>query len=242
MGNDLPDHARTSSVIDWTTESSWARICAATVATIEGGKGARPQTHRRGDRCDWGRRSPCCCGQHLAPGIDRFGATANGNARRTTQLIDCRAPSRDEQPIDCRAPGPPRVVNGWPRTRVGPAGVYSWSGDRAWMHNATDKCVGVEMTFSSVVIDLASRPTTGAETRSEWISEEASIGPDGVRTELWTADFGNRRVTIKVEAQPDTTPAELAEAHVVIKSIRSEPTDTSAFRLTFTLPDGWDSG
>jgi len=110
------------------------------------------------------------------------------------------------------------------------------------MHNATDKSIGVSMTFSSVVIDEASRPTTGAETRSEWISEEPSISADGVRTERWAADFENRRVTILVEAQPDTTPAELAEAHVIIKSIRSEPTDIGAFRLTFTLPDGWDSG
>jgi hypothetical protein len=60
---------------------------------------------------------------------------------------------------------------------------------------------------------------------------------------LWMVDIEDTRVTFTVEAQPGTTGAELAEAHAVIGSIRSEPWESAAgFRLTFTLPDGWDSG
>lgn len=39
------------------------------------------------------------------------------------------------------------------------------------------------------------------------------------------------------------TEAELAEAHAIIESIRSVPQEEDpGFILTFTLPDGWDSG
>jgi hypothetical protein len=96
---------------------------------------------------------------------------------------------------------------------------------------------GVSLTFSAVAI------AAGSENRDDdWTYEALPIGADGVRTERWNADFERRRVTITVEAQPDTTAEQLADAHLIIKSIRSEPTETGAFRLTFTLPGGWDSG
>ena len=83
----------------------------------------------------------------MAPRIDRFDATSTATPveRPSSSMAALLFVPNNPSP-----PAPPvasRVVNGWPRTRVGPAGVYSWSGDPAWMHNATDKSVGVEMTL-----------------------------------------------------------------------------------------------
>lgn len=155
------------------------------------------------------------------------------------------SPSAALLPIPSAAPLPVAspIVNGWPGPRGGPAGRYSWSGaNGSWMHNPTDESIGVSMTFSAVAIDEASEPTSGPEIRYDWTYQALPISADGVRTELWNADFDRRRVTITVEAQPDTTAEQLVDAKIIIKSIRSEPTDTGAFRLTFILPDGWDSG
>ena len=60
--------------------------------------------------------------------------------------------------------------------------------------------------------------------------QELPKGTDGVRTEIWLVDIDSTRVTFTVEAQPGTTAAELAEAHAILESIRSEPTDGARIR------------
>ena len=87
-----------------------------------------------------------------------------------------------------------------------------------------------------------SEPTAVTVAGYDGTYHELPVSADGLRTELWVVDIGDTTVTITVEAQPSTTEAELAEAHAIIGSISSEPRKNGAARLTFTLPDGWDSG
>lgn len=123
------------------------------------------------------------------------------------------------------------------------AGPYSWMpGDIRWMHNPDGESIGVSITFQSSGA-RESGPTPVTVARYEGTYEQRPLRGDGIRTELWRVDFEDTTVVITVEAQPSTTASELAEAHAIIESIRSEPTETPAgFRLIFTLPDGWDSG
>jgi len=138
----------------------------------------------------------------------------------------------------------PPIVRGWPGVRENPAGRYSWDtlGDR-WMHNPHGESVGVSIAFSASANAYESGPTAVTVAGYGGTYQELPISADGIRTQLWIVDIEDTRVTITVEAQPSTTAAQLAEAHAIIESIRNEPREIGArFRLTFTLPDGWDSG
>jgi hypothetical protein len=137
-----------------------------------------------------------------------------------------------------------RFVHGWPGARGGPAGLYSWDVRHdSWMHNPNDASIGVSITFSASANDYESGPTAAVVAGYDGTYQELPISADGIRTELWIVDIEGTRVTITVEAQPSTTAAELAEAHAIIGSIRSEPTEGGAgFRLIFMSPGGWDSG
>jgi hypothetical protein len=111
------------------------------------------------------------------------------------------------------------------------------------MHNGyqtLDEGQGVEISlgFSS-----APNPDGAAVTVAGYPGTyEEVIDTDGSRSESWYAEIGGRTLFITMQAEPNTTAAQLAEAHAIIESIRYEPTETGAFRLTFTLPFGWDSG
>jgi len=72
------------------------------------------------------------------------------------------------------------------------------------------------------------------------------IGP---RLEWWIVDIAGSTIAIFLEARRGTSQAELAEAHAIIRSIRTDPQDDVSqdsdlgFRLVFTLTtDHWDSG
>ena len=64
------------------------------------------------------------------------------------------------------------------------------------------------------------------------------------RTEEWIVGIRGTTIAIRLEAKPGTSDADLAEAHAVIDSMRTEPRDTKlGFRLVFTLATNvWDSG
>jgi hypothetical protein len=144
----------------------------------------------------------------------------------------------------------PPSTRGWPGGGENPPGRYSWglgsntgSGAYGWMHNGyqtLDEGQGVAISFGSssdadpdaAAVIIAGYPGT----YQERISTEAS------RTELWTIDIEGWTFTITLEAEWNTTAAQLAEAHAIIESIRYEPTETGGLRVTFTLPFGWDSG
>jgi hypothetical protein len=111
------------------------------------------------------------------------------------------------------------------------------------MHNPTDTGLGVSITFSVSAGARESLPTAVTVAGHDGTYQELPTSANGKRTELWIVDVKHTRIMITVEARPGTTAAELAEADAIIGSIRSEPWKNGAgFRLTFRLPDGWDSG
>jgi hypothetical protein len=66
----------------------------------------------------------------------------------------------------------------------------------------------------------------------------------GARKEEWIVGVKGTTLAIRLEAEPGASGANLAEAHAIIESMRTEPRDTKlGFRLVFTLmTDDWDSG
>ena len=64
------------------------------------------------------------------------------------------------------------------------------------------------------------------------------------RLEQWIVAIEGTTVAIKLESRPGVSKADLAEAHAIIESMRTEPRDNDlGFMLVFTLAtDDWDSG
>ena len=62
--------------------------------------------------------------------------------------------------------------------------------------------------------------------------------------EQWTVVIEGKTIAIVLEARPGTSAADLADAHAIIDSMRTEPQDNYlGFRLVFTLgTNDWDSG
>jgi hypothetical protein len=94
-------------------------------------------------------------------------------------------------------------------------------------------------------IEVLPAPITDANATAVTIA-----GHDGIyrridaRLEEWIADIEWKTIAIHLEARPDTSPSDLAEAHAIIASMRTEPRDNDlGFMLVFTLTtDDWDSG
>lgn len=74
--------------------------------------------------------------------------------------------------------------------------------------------------------------------------EEAGLDEWFTRWEEWTVDIEGTTIAIHLWARPGTSRADLAEAHAIIGSMRTEPRDNDlGFRLVFTLTTNhWDSG
>jgi hypothetical protein len=64
------------------------------------------------------------------------------------------------------------------------------------------------------------------------------------RLEEWLVDIEGSTYFIRIAAEPGTSDADLAEAHAIVDSMRTEPQDSDlGFRLVFRLAtDDWDSG
>ncbi len=144
---------------------------------------------------------------------------------------------------------PPLEVHGWPDTSENAAGVYSWDGrscagsfcNYGWMHNGYGSG-DVEILFDVV----PERPNTDDGATAVTIA-----GHDGIHRRInasreeWIVDIEGRMIAIRLIAKPSTSQADLAEAHAIIHSIRTEPMDNGlfGFRLLFTLStNDWDSG
>ena len=78
------------------------------------------------------------------------------------------------------------------------------------------------------------------------ISHDTSAGYRRIDAgqEEWIVDFNGTTVRIRLEAEPDATKAELAEAHAIVESMTYEPWNNGlGFRILFTLTNNeWDSG
>jgi hypothetical protein len=71
-----------------------------------------------------------------------------------------------------------------------------------------------------------------------------SVELAGSLREEWVVDIDGTRIAVYLKSAPGTSEIELAEAHAIIASMRTEPRDTDlGFRLVFTLTtNDWDSG
>lgn len=146
--------------------------------------------------------------------------------------------------VDSIRIGPP-TTHGWPGAAENPPGRYSFGAGRwgSWMHNgyqSLDEGQSVEMTFGFT--SAADPDATAVSVAGYQGTYEELIHQGGSRTEYWTMEIGGRTLLITIRAEPNTTAAQLEEVHAIIESIRYEPTETGGFRVTFTLPFGWDSG
>ncbi|HEY6567688.1 MAG TPA: hypothetical protein VI341_09230 [Actinomycetota bacterium] len=154
-----------------------------------------------------------------------------------------------------------QVVRGWPDTTRNPAGEYSWDaipvstygfrcgtssplGDQhscniGFMHNgygSGDVEIHISQVPEGEITDGATAATVAGHD-----GIYARIDP---RRERWIVDIEGTTIAIRLEARPGTSQSDLAEAHAIIESIRTEPRDNDlGFRLVFTLTtDDWDSG
>jgi hypothetical protein len=164
------------------------------------------------------------------------------------------SPSRSEAP----APSG-QVARGWPSTGTNPPGLYSWDGRRCagqdcsqnFMHNgygSGDVAITIAVLPESPVAAGATAVTvaghSGLYRRS--VGSEPPLAPfDMPRFEEWIVDIDGVWVAITLYAQPDTSDADLADAHAIIDSMRYEPSTGNplGFRLVFRLTNAaWDSG
>ncbi len=143
---------------------------------------------------------------------------------------------------------PTRAVRGWPHTAQNPAGVYSWDGRRCagqycvygFMHNG----------YASGDVNISIRVASEASDEEEGTTAVTVAGHDALYrrisagTEEWIVDIQGTTLAIRLKAEPGASDADLAEAHAIIASMRTEPRDTKVgFRLVFTLmTSDWDSG
>jgi hypothetical protein len=65
-----------------------------------------------------------------------------------------------------------------------------------------------------------------------------------VQQEEWMVEIEGTTLLIQLTAEPSTSDADLADAHAIIDSMRTETRDNRlSFRLVFTLTNNeWDSG
>jgi hypothetical protein len=139
-------------------------------------------------------------------------------------------------------------VRGWPHTAQNPAGQYSWDGHTCagqscvygFMHNgyaSGDVAIHVQRVSKARIPDQGATAVTVAGRRGLYRRTSA-------RTEEWFVRIKGATLAIRLEARLGASKADLAEAHAIIKSMRTQPRDTKlGFRLVFTLKtDDWDSG
>ena len=136
-------------------------------------------------------------------------------------------------------------VSVWPGYPQNEPGLYSWDGDRDWMHNGYGSG-DVEITVTA----LRAGDLTGAEGTPVTVAGHAGIyqlidwGRVVPLTEKWLFEVEQTLISIELTAKSGTSPSDLAEAHAIIASMWTEPHDNDlGFRLVFRLvTDDWDSG
>jgi hypothetical protein len=167
---------------------------------------------------------------------------------RSTDSSPRAASAPVEQPSLSQTTFPVQEIRGWPHTAQNPAGEYSW--DRhtcagqycvlGFMHNG----------YGSGEVAIHVQGASEAPVPKEGRTAVTFAGHDGLyrrigaRTEEWIVPIQEVTLAVRLEAKQGATQADMAEAHAIIESMRTEPRDTNlGFRLVFTLAtDDWDSG
>ncbi len=150
-------------------------------------------------------------------------------------------------PVD---PTPDRceIGHGWPGPGWNRPGLYSWDGPGGpgggrdgWMHNGNGSG-DLELSIQDVggpVTDDGARAVTVAGHDGFYRRIDAG-------REEWIVNIKGTRLAIAfwLKARPGTSQADLAEAHAIIESMRTDPCDNQlGFVLLFTLTTNhWDSG
>jgi hypothetical protein len=148
------------------------------------------------------------------------------------------------------------LINGWPSTTRNPAGQYSWDGGgrtcaarlnciHGFMHNGYASGDGRgDVEISIQAVRKSALIPSGGEKMVTVAGEDALHRRIDAGTEEWIVGIRGKTLAIRLKAKAGTSDAELAEAHAIIKSMRTEPRDTNlGFRLVYTLKtDDWDSG
>jgi hypothetical protein len=143
-------------------------------------------------------------------------------------------------------PGVGEVVHGWPSTGENAAGVYSMDGSTCsssyctvgWMHN------GYGSGDVEIRVNLdARRPAAAGATPVTIGGHEGTYRRVGGQEE-WFIDMDGATIRVLLEAKSGASDSDLAEAHAIVESIRSEPhPGRLGFRVLFRLSSGdWDSG
>jgi len=169
--------------------------------------------------------------------------TADANRRAATAASLPRPTSTVPQAITGA-----REVRGWPDTTQNPAGEYSWDGRtcaggqscvHGFMHNG--------YASGHVNIYIRGTPERPDPNKGQTVTvagHDALYRRTGTGTEEWIVGIQRATLAISLEAEPGASDADLAEAHAIIQSMRTETRDTKlGFRLVFTLmTNAWDSG
>jgi hypothetical protein len=144
------------------------------------------------------------------------------------------------------------VVYGWPDTNENGAGVYSWDGSSCGRNSRSDSCVigFMHNGYGSGDVEIRLDVMSGGPTSERRGTAVTVAGHDGIYRRIgagyeeWIVDIEGTTISIHLTAEPGTSEADLAEAHAIIDSMRTEPRDNDlGFRLVFTLTtNDWDSG
>lgn len=173
----------------------------------------------------------------------------------------------EESPKTSTTPAPSLPALGLPgASRNGGgfvAGEFGWTGalgSRNGMHSVTEDS-GSPGTFRQVQLTFAVEADCFAYGTHPLPTPVTVAGFDGLYVEpyedpavLFTIPRGaattgayalaisDRTLCVYLTWDPETTPAELDAARQVIESFRAQPFGPDGIRITFTVPDGWDTG
>lgn len=157
------------------------------------------------------------------------------------------APIKASEPAASATPS--QHVTGWPNTDRNAPGVYSWNGSRCsrlptcrmgYMRNAHgsgDVTILIGQTIAALPTEGVTQVTVAGRPGTYRVRTDAL----GALHEEWVFDVDGTRVAIDLTARAETSQADLDEAHAIIDSMRTEPSDSDlGFRLVFTLTtDDW---
>lgn len=159
-------------------------------------------------------------------------------------------------PLD-DVPPPTQDVHDWPGALRNPPGVYSWDGPggnwlQSWMHNGNgsgDVSIHLHVLPEGTVSALPERAVSDVGSMAVTVAGHEGIyrridPGHGDQQEEWIVDIDGATISILLTAARRTSESDLAEAHAIIQSMRTEPQDNDlGFRLVFTLAtNDWDSG
>lgn len=162
--------------------------------------------------------------------------------------VDVMRSAPSPGPESTPAPNFAGPVQGWPGTGRNAAGLYSWDGSSCasqycnvgFMHNGYGSG-DVEIRIS--VVPRRPGSDDGATTVVV-AGHDARYREVIAGVEEWIVEVDGTTLDIQLMANPRTSASDMADAHAIIETMRTEPSDNiHGFRLIFTLATSdWDSG